>query len=546
MDYDKLAELLFGEITTTIADLEEQYPKRELPENAVVTRFAPSPTGFMHLGNLYGALVDERLARKNGSVFYLRIEDTDLKRSVENGVSDIIDALKSFGINFTEGATATGDIGAYGPYRQRQRINIYKTFAKKMVQLGRAYPCFCTEQDLAEMRSFQEKNKQNFGYYGSFAKHRDMPYDEIEKEIKNNVPYVLRFKSFGDPLKHTVINDPVRGKMEIPENDQDHVLLKSDGVPTYHFAHVCDDYLMRTTHVVRGEEWLSTLPLHIELFDALSLPRPLYIHTSQLMKLDEGAKRKLSKRKDKEAALSFYHKMGYPSNCVIEYLMTILNSNFEQWRSQNLLADINDFEFSPKKMGISGALFDLDKLNDVSKNYISRLSASEVLTLILEWAKSYDIELYNLLNNDTKKAEAILAIGRGGNKPRKDITYFEEVKNYLSFFYDELFKASDEFPENISKEDIENILKQYILIYDINDDQTAWFDKITKIAVDNGFAAKTKEYKQNPDAFKGHVGDVSSVIRVSVTGRQNSPDMFAVMQILGYDTVISRMKGYIK
>ena len=541
MDYQRLANLLFPDITTTPADIEAMYPPRNLPEGAKVTRIAPSPTGFMHLGNLFSAIVSERLAHQSGGVFFLRIEDTDLKRAVEGGVETIIRVFHHYGLNFDEGATIEGDNGAYGPYRQRQRAKIYQTFAKVLVERGLAYPCFCTEEELNEMRQKQQEMKINFGYYGEWAKCRNLTYEQIEENIKAGKPYVLRFKSSGDPNKRFVHHDLVKGDIELPENDQDIVLLKSDGIPTYHFAHVIDDHFMGTTHVVRGEEWLATLNIHLQLFRTMGWKPPKYVHTAQLMKMDGGSKRKLSKRKDPELALDFYNAEGYPVSSVIEYLMTLLNSNFEDWRLANPAAPINDFQFTTKKMGNSGSLFDIDKLKDVSKNTISVMSADEVYKEVTDWAKDYDQQLYDLLTGDPEKAKAIFAIGRGGAKPRKDIAIWSEVKEYLAFFYDQLYVPATEYPANITKEDAIVILTQYKGIYSPADDGDTWFEKVRELGSALGFAAKPKDYKKNPDQYKGHVGDVSQVIRLAITGRTNSPDLCSVMQILGEETCQKRL-----
>lgn len=541
MDYQRLANLLFPDITTTPADIEAMYPPRSLPEGAKVTRIAPSPTGFMHLGNLFSAIVSERLAHQSGGVFFLRIEDTDLKRAVEGGVETIIRVFNHYGLNFDEGATIEGDKGAYGPYRQRQRAKIYQTFAKVLVEEGLAYPCFCTEEELNEMRQQQQEMKINFGYYGQWAKCRDLTFEQIEENIQAGKPYVLRFRSPGDPNKRFVHRDLVKGDIELPENDQDIVLLKSDGIPTYHFAHVIDDHFMGTTHVVRGEEWLATLNIHLQLFRTLGWKPPKYVHTAQLMKMDGGSKRKLSKRKDPELALDFYNAEGYPVPSVLEYLMTLLNSNFEDWRIANPTAPMDDFQFTTKKMGNSGSLFDIDKLKDVSKNTISVMSADEVYNEVTGWAKDYDQQLYTLLTADEQKAKAIFAIGRVGAKPRKDIAIWSEVKDYLAFFYDELYVPATSYPENVAKEDAIAILTRYKGIYSPADDGDTWFNKVRELGETLGFAAKPKDYKKNPDQFKGHVGDVSQVIRLAITGRTNSPDLCSVMQILGEETCQKRL-----
>ena len=541
MDYQRLAQLLFPDITTTPADIEAMYPPRNLPEGAKVTRIAPSPTGFMHLGNLFSAIVSERLAHQSGGVFFLRIEDTDLKRAVEGGVETIIRVFNHYGLNFDEGATIEGDNGAYGPYRQRQRAKIYQTFAKVLVEQGMAYPCFCTEEELTAMREKQQEMKINFGYYGQWAKCRDLTLEEIEENIHAGKPYVLRFRSPGDPNKRFVHRDLVKGDIELPENDQDIVLLKSDGIPTYHFAHIIDDHFMGTTHVVRGEEWLATLNIHLQLFRTMGWKAPKSGHTAQLMKMDGGSKRKLSKRKDPELALDFYNAEGYPVPSVLEYLMTLLNSNFEDWRLANPTAPMGDFQFTTKKMGNSGSLFDIDKLKDVSKNTISVMSADQVYDEVTAWAKDFDPQLYTLLTADEQKAKAIFAIGRGGAKPRKDIAIWSEVKDYVAFFYEELFTAASEYPENVSTQDALDILTQYRSLYSPADDGETWFNKVRELGESLGFAAKPKDYKKNPDQYKGHVGDVSQVIRLAITGRTNSPDLCSVMQILGEEVCQQRL-----
>ena len=543
MDYNALADLLFPGLDeeAAIAKIEADYPPRSLPEGAKVTRMAPSPTGFMHLGNLFGAIADERLAHQSGGVFYLRIEDTDQKREVPGAVETILKVFSDYELPFDEGATADGDNGAYGPYRQRQREGIYRAYAKRLVRQGKAYPCFCTEEELAAIREKQAAEKANFGYYGSWAVHRDTPLSEVESRVAAGEPFVLRFRSEGDPGRRTKFTDLVRGTMELPENDQDVVLLKSDGIPTYHFAHVVDDHLMGTTHVVRGEEWLATLPIHIQLFGAMGWRMPKYVHTAQLMKLENGNKRKLSKRKDPELALDFYQRQGYCVAAVKEYLMTLLNSNFEDWRLANPDAPLDKFPFNTKKMGVSGALFDIEKLGDVSKNVISRMSAAEVADRLTAWAREYDPGFCALLERDPAYTEAILSIGRGGKKPRKDIAVWSGAKEYLSFFFDELFACDGAYPENVSAADAKRILDEYAAIYDPADDSGVWFDRIKALAERLGYAANMKDYKQNPSAYPGSVADVSMVLRVAVTGRQNSPDMYEIMRLLARERGLRRL-----
>lgn len=545
MDNCYLADLLYPNIQTLPEDMEKRYPPRQLPEGAKVTRFAPSPTGFLHIGNLYGAFTDERLAHTTGGIFYLRIEDTDAKRTVPNGVALIIETLAKLGVCFDEGAVIDGDNGAYGPYRQSERAEIYQTYAKQLIREGKAYPCFCTEEELEAIRAKQEAEKKTPGYYGEYAVWRDAPIERIEAALADGKPFVLRFRSEGDISHKFKFTDEIKGVIDVTENDVDHVILKSDGIPTYHFAHAVDDHLMRTTHVVRDESWLSTLPFHIQLFRALGFKLPKYCHTAQVLKLDDGNKRKISKRKDPEAALTFYHAEGYPAAATREYLMTLLNSNFEEWRIANPTADIEDFKFTTKKMSVSGSLFDLDKLNDVSKNVISRMTAEEAYRLSLAWAKEFDPAFAAIYGENGDYGTAILAIGRGGAKPRKDLTTWKDVKDYVSFFYDALFTPDSTLPENVTPEDAAEICRRFAETYDPADDQPAWFAKIKQIAADLGYAPETKLYKKDPSAYKGHVGDVSMVLRIAVTGRQNSPDLFEVMHILGCERTIARLSAMI-
>lgn len=544
----KLASLIFPDVTDadTVESLEERFPERGLSEGAKVTRIAPSPTGSMHIGNLYGGLADERIAHsatKDG-VFYLRIEDTDDKREVPGAVEKIIKYLGAFGIEFDEGASADGDIGAYGPYRQRARAKIYHIVAKKLLLDGRAYPCFCTEEDLQKAHAAQEAAKENFGYYGKWAIHRDMPAEEAIKRIENGESYVLRFRSMGDPAKKVEFKDQIKGKLSFPENDQDFVLLKSDGIPTYHFAHVVDDHFMRTTDVVRGEEWLSTLPWHVELWRACGFKMPRFCHTAQVMKLDEetGTKRKMSKRKDPECTLGFYFEKGYPAASVIEYLMTLLNSNYEQWRQANPTASYKDFPFKAGAMGNSGAMFDLAKFNDVSKNVIAHMTADEVYAFVAEWAKENDPDFYALISADADYLKKFLAIGRGGKKPRKDFACWSEVKEFVSYMYDALFEQKDEYPAHVSTEDKNVLLKEYAALYVPEDDNNTWFEKVKNLSEAHGYTGDMKAYKATPDAFKGSVADVSNVIRVAITGRTNSPDLCSLMALLGKDRVTERLE----
>lgn len=542
MNNEALAALLFNHVTITPQELEEKYPPRQLPEGAVVTRMAPSPTGYVHLGNLVQGLTSDRLARQSGGVLFLRIEDTDQKREVEGAVESLILGLSHYGIGFNEGACADGEAGEYGPYRQRQRKDIYHVYARELVLKGLAYPCFCTEEELAAFHAEQEAQKANFGYFGKWAKWRDADIESVKAELSKGQPWVLRFRSEGSIENKIKFTDGIKGDLEVTENDIDHVLLKSDGIPTYHFAHAVDDHLMRTTHVVRGDEWLSTLPFHLQLFRALGFKAPKYLHIGPLMKMDGTSKRKLSKRKDPELGLSFYRTAGFPVASVLEYLMTVLNSNFEDWRRANPNADIWDFKFTSKKMNPAGSLFDYSKLIDVSKTIVSRMTADEVYSLASDWAAECDEAFHALLTRDADYSKAILSIGRGGAKPRKDIAIWSELKDYMDFFFDELFNPQYPTVENVSKEDTLQILEKYSDIYDSNDDQAVWFDKIKALAVSLGYAGETKEYKNNPESYKGHVGDISAVLRSAVTGKANSPDMCTVMSILGADRVRARLK----
>ena len=554
----ELAELLFPGIDKTPEDYEEIYPERDLPDGAVVTRLGPSPTGFIHLGNLYGAFVDERLAHQSGGRFYLRIEDTDDKRFVEGATDLIIKSLGFFGIDFDEGATSDGETGEYGPYTQSLRGDIYKAFAKKMVLEGNAYPCFMTEDEIADVRAKQEASKLTPGIYGEYSKCRDWTLDQIKEELAKGTPYVVRLRSTGKPpefyqsdaedapeIPKIKVIDGIRGMLEMPENFQDVVILKTTGIPTYHFAHVVDDHLMRTTHVVRGAEWLSSLPIHVELFYKLGIRRPVYCHTAQLMKLDEnGNKRKLSKREDPELSLAFYMEQGYHPDAVREYLLTVLNSNYEEWRAKNPDAPATDFPFKTKKMSSSGALFDLNKLNDISKDVLLKKTASELYDFLKGWSETQAPE-YSEVFEDREYLEKILDLGRSGKKPRKDLVYARQIMDFISYFFDDMFKREDEIPEEVPPEDVKEILTRYLDTYDHSDDQQAWFEKIRTITDELGYAVRPKDYKKDPDSYKGHVGHVSTVIRIALMGRTDSPDMWEIQQILGEDRVRARIKEYL-
>lgn len=545
MDNKKLAELLFPHIDKTPDYYENAYPERNLPEGARVTRFAPSPTGYLHIGGLFGALVDVLTAQSTGGVAYLRIEDTDKKREIDDGVSAIINGFDYFGVEFNEGVTGfNSEKGEYGPYTQSQRAEIYQTIAKSLVEKGLAYPCFCTADEIAAIREEQENGDALIrGYFGKWAKCRNLTLEQIEENLAQNKPWVLRLRSGGSDDKKIMFDDVIRGKIEMPENTIDEVLLKSDGIPTYHFAHACDDHFMRTTHVIRGEEWISSVPKHIELFRACGYKVPKYAHTPQVMKIDEetGDKRKLSKRKDPEAAVSYFVEEGFPKESVLEYLLTLINSNFEDWRRANAKEDISKFPFNLKKMSASGCLFDLVKLNDVSKNVISVMSAQQVYENVAEWAKAYDEEFYALYTADPAFSTAVMNIDRENPKPRKDIAKWNEVKDYVSYFYKPLYQPDYTLPENISKADAAAITEKYISEFSLADDKDQWFARIKEMCEPLGFTPNVKEFKKNPEAFKGHVGDVSTVIRIALTSRRNTPDLYSIMQLLGEDEIKARL-----
>ena len=558
MDYKKLAELLFPDIDKTPEYYEEKYPQRDLPDGAAVTRLAPSPTGFIHLGNLYVAMIDERLAHKNGGVCYLRVEDTDEKREVEGAVPVLLDTLGYFGIEFDEGACRSGvagstdnpdepgaaQRGAYGPYWQSMRSDIYKACVKKLVSEGKAYPCFMTEEEIAEIRAAQTAEKTDPGIYGKYAKHRDLSMEEIQARIAAGEGYVVRFRSEGDPSRYFKVKDAIRGEISMPENIQDVVILKKNDLPTYHFAHVVDDHFMRTSIVVRGEEWMASLPIHVQLFDAMGWDVPLYCHNTVLMKIDEttGQKRKLSKRKDPELGLSYYKELGYFPEAVREYLMTVLNSDYEEWRIANPYEDYKNFDFSAEKMSDSGTLFDINKLNDISKDVLAKKSAEEIYDFELGWAEEYEPEKAALLRENRDMLLKVFDIDRGGEKPRKDLVYAKQIFTFIKYFFDEYFEYESEWPAEVSGEDRREILKRYIEGYDPADDNSAWFEKVRGITADLGYAVKPKDYKKNPDQYKGHVGHVSGVIRIAVTGRSNSPDLWTIQQIMGPDMVRSRIE----
>lgn len=546
MDYKDLANLIFPD-AKEISYYEEKYPERNLPEGAVVTRFAPSPTGFVHIGGLYQALVARTVAEKTGGVFFLRVEDTDQKREVENGVTGIVNSLKDFDMAPDEGMISdTEEIGNYGPYKQSLRKEIYQAYAKYLLEQGKAYPCFCTPDDLEEIRNKQEAAKLRTGYYGVWAKCRNLSVEEMAEKVKAGEPYIIRFKSPGREDRKIKHKDVIKGNVDFPENDQDIIIIKSDGLPTYHFAHAVDDHLMHTTHVIRSDEWLSSVPLHLQLFHELGFKAPKYAHISPIMKNDNGGKRKLSKRKDPEAAVSYYKEQGIPTDAVKEYLLNIANSTFENWRRANPDKKIEEFDFQLNKMSVSGALFDMIKLLDIGKTVISKMTAEDVYEKSLKWAEEYDNELADLLK-DKEYALKIFGIERGNKKPRKDIAKWSDVKENISYMYDsEFYKNTQEYPYQpaiSNKEDISKILDLYIeKYYDENDDKQTWFDKIKEVAGKMGYAKEVKEFKANPGMYKAHVGDVSTVLRVALTSRTNTPDMYEIMQVLGKDRIAKRFE----
>lgn len=559
IDYPKLAGLLFPDITTTPEDMEAKFPPRNLPEGAKVTRFAPSPTGFVHFGGLFPATVAERLAHQSGGVLYLRIEDTDARREVPGAAEALIRTLATYGVAFDEGAILGEDgkicdSGIYGPYRQSERKEIYQTYAKELVRRGMAYPCFCTEEELEELQQTDKKAEirntdwqaQAEARHAEMLARRQFTMEEVEAHLAAKDPFVLRILANGDPEHKIRFTDLVKGAMELPENDEDFVLLKSDGIPTYHFAHAVDDHLMGTTHVIRGEEWLPSLPKHLQLFAALGFKTPKYMHIAQIMRLDEnGNKKKLSKR-DMGANMDDYTKMGYCPEAVCEYVMTLLNSNYEEWRMQNPDKSYRDFPFSIKKMSVSGCLFDFHKLDDVSKNVISRMSAADVTRKVTAWALAYDPDFGALLAADPAYAEKIFAIGRGGKKPRKDLTTWADAKAYMGFFYDRFFAPECDYPEQFDHGDIRRVLTGFLESYDPSDDMNLWFEKIKAIGEGLGYTPDMKAYKADPAAYRGNVADVSMFLRLAVTGKLNSPDMYAVMQILGKDKIAGRIGAMLK
>ncbi len=549
MSLEKLANLIFPDVDKDINYYLEKYPKRNLKEGAFVTRYAPSPTGFQHIGGIFTALINERLASQTGGVFYLRIEDTDQKREVKGAIEDTIHTMNNYGMNFTEGMTGENtEIGAYGPYKQSDRKEIYHTFAKELIKKGLAYPCFCSAEKLNEVREKQMAEKVLPGYHGEYATCRNLSTEEAIAKIENGESYIVRLKSPGNIENRVEFKDLIKGDLSLPENNIDIVIIKSDGLPTYHFAHAIDDGLMRTTHVIRGEEWLSSLPIHLQLFDILGFDRPNYAHIPTIMKQDGGSKRKLSKRKDAESAVSYYREQGYPVVCVIEYLLNIINSTYEEWREANIDSDYHEFEVSLDKMSKSGALFDIIKLNDVSKNIICRIKASDVYDMYTAWAKEFDKEMYDLVTADEAKSKEIFNIDKEGPKPRKDFEKWDDVRAKTFFFFDKLFEEDKniELPKNIDMEEAKRIISIYKdkYTYDVTNDE--WFNELKEIAVELGYATDRKKYKKNPEEYKGMVSDVAGAVRTAVTHRTNTPDLYTIMHIIGQDAVNKRFEEFIK
>lgn len=544
-DYKKLAQLLFPNIDKEPSYYEELYPQRNLKEGARVTRFAPSPTGFLHFGNLFTCVAAYTTAKATEGVFYVRVEDTDQKRKVDGAIGSMLKSLNVYGVKADEGVVGEDtECGNYGPYYQSKRKHIYQCYAKSLVAQGLAYPCFCSPEEIEDIRN-QQEGEDIKGYYGKYAKCRDLSYEEIEKNINDGKPWTLRLKSPGDITKKCYFDDLIKGKIEMPENVIDVVLLKTDGIPTYHFAHAIDDHLMRTTHVFRGDEWIASVPLHLQLFRVLGFKPVKYAHVAPIMKEENGGKRKLSKRKDPEAAVTFYAEQGYPRDSVNEYIMTIANSNFEDWRKTNKTEDLEKFPFNPKKMSVSGALFDIVKLTDVSKNVISTMTAKDVFAQSYEWAKEYNKELAALYEQDTERATAILNIDRENKKPRKDIAKWSDIPEYLSYMYKETFEPCYELNGNATPALALKVLEKYKDIVNLDDDKDTWFGRMKELCPEVGCTPNVKEYKANPDAFEGHVGDVSTIIRVALTGRTNTPDLFSITALLGKDEVHNRLNAAI-
>lgn len=543
MDYKKLAERLLPN-TPAIDGFETKYPPRNLEKGAQVTRLAPSPTGFIHLGNLFVAIANERIAHQSGGILYLRIEDTDLKRKVDGAVEAVKNALRYFDIKFDEGAEIEGD-NTYAPWYQRQRADIYRAYVKELIVRGRAYPCFCTEEELSVLREQQTAEKKITGYYGEYAKCRNLTEEEIYKNLDAEKPYVIRLKSLGNPENKIKFYDEIKGDITVTENDQDVVILKSDGIPTYHFAHAIDDHFMRTTLVIRGEEWLASLPVHLELFETLGFERPRYGHNCSLMKQDGEVRRKLSKRKDPELSLEFYRQEGYFARAVKVYMLTLLNSNFEEWYLKNPEKPLEEFKFIIGKMGKSGTLFDLDKLNDISKNELARSSAEQMLAFLKAWACEYGTDAQKAYFKDEEYLLKVLnlTMGTAGKKRRKDFTTAKQAVELIAYFFAKQPRTGE---YRVDKSTRKEILKTFLASYDYSDDAQVWFNKVKEAAGKLGFAAEMKDYKANPEAYKGSVADVAEVLRIAVTGKASTPDLWSIMQILGEKETRARIESATK
>ncbi|MGL5766636.1 MAG: glutamate--tRNA ligase [Sarcina sp.] len=550
MSFKKLAEVIFPNVDKTPEYYIEKYPKRELKEGAKVLRYAPSPTGFQHIGGVYAALINERLAHQSEGVFFLRIEDTDQKREVKGAINDTIKTMEYFGMHFDEGITGEDtEKGEYAPYKQSERAEIYNTFVKDLIKKGMAYPCFMTAEELATLREKQMAEKITPGCYGEYAIYRDLDPEEAIAKIEAGEEFVIRMKSPGDADKRIEFKDLIKGKVSFPENIQDTVIIKGDKLPTYHFAHAIDDALMGTTHVIRGEEWLSSLPIHLQMFRVLNFKAPKYAHVPTIMKMDGSSKRKLSKRKDPESAVSYYNEEGYPSVSVVEYLLNIINSSFEDWRKANKDLPNTDFQVELNKMSKSGALFDLVKLHDVSKDVISKMTATEVYDYYVNWSKEYDEEMYKLVTEHKDATIAMINIDREGPKPRKDYGKWSEVRAHIFYMYDELFSketASDvELPKNMTMEEAKRIITAYKDAYNFEADKMQWFEDIKAVAAELGYTADRKAYKANPEEFKGMVSDVAGVVRAAITHRTNTPELHTIMQILGKEKVMERFDAFL-
>ncbi|GLC32656.1 glutamate--tRNA ligase [Clostridium omnivorum] len=550
MSCEKLAKIIYPNIEKTPEYYAEKYPKRNLKERAKVTRYAPSPTGFQHIGGIFSALIDERIASQSDGVFYLRVEDTDQKREVAGAIEDTVAAMQYFGLNFTEGMISSDkSIGNYGPYRQSERKEIYEAFAYDLIKKGLAYPCFCSPEELDKIRESQVEQKITPGYYGEYAKCRNLSAEQAIEKIKNGESYIIRLKSPGNPENRVVVNDLIKGEVSFPENNQDIVLIKGDGLPTYHFAHAVDDHLMGTTHVIRGEEWLSSIPTHIQLFKMLGFEAPKYAHIPTIMKIDGSSKRKLSKRKDPEAAVSYYNEVGYPTQSVIEYLLNIINSGFEDWRAENPYEDNTKFEVSLDKMSKSGALFDLVKLSDVSKDVIARMKADLVYDNYAKWSKVFDKDMYELITTNEEMSRKIFNIDKEGANPRKDFAKWADVKEKVFYFFDELFEddkvVENELPKKMDLSEAKHIIEAYSKEYNFDTDKDTWFEELKAIGSKLGYTANRKDFKANPENFKGMVADVAAAVRIALTHRSNTPDLYTIMQILGKEKVYNRFNRFI-